>query len=194
MTGEHRRLYRIKNESHSLTLDVTSVGHDSRVDGSDHQRCAALDIAIFGTRARPDHKQQYPQLNGNKQLKFLGDRVLKLIHGEWIFQELLLTDGIQKINPTLQSLEMNATFQCYLAEMGNICEGLVHPKSRACANIFEAVVGSIYMTYMHDSGEALRAVRTWLDRYTPATTHFQHLRTLDVPCTFCRQREFRPTQ
>jgi dsRNA-specific ribonuclease len=146
-----------------------------------------LDIAIFGSHAKTVHKQQYPRLNGNKQLKFLGDRVLKLIHGEWIFRDLIVTDdtGIRKINPTLQSLEMNATFQCYLKEMGNVCKGIVHPRSRACANIFESVVGSIYMSNIDDSGIALGKVRAWLENHTPAAKHFVHLRTIDVPCTYC---------
>jgi dsRNA-specific ribonuclease len=164
-----------------------------------------LDIAIFGTRADIKHRTLYPWLNGNKQLKFLGDRVLKLIHGEWIFRDLIKTDNprIQKINPTLQSLEMNATFQCYLAQMGNVCEGIVHPRSRACANIFEAVVGSIYYTNMKSSHEedadavdenqtALQKVQAWLKQSTPAVNHLQHLRTIDQPCSYCNGASYIP--
>ena len=139
---------------------------------------ALLDIAVFGGAAATESKAAFPGYHGNKELEFLGDRVLKLVHGEWVAADL--RDGrIQGVHPAAQELEMNRTFRRYLLEMGNVCGSIVNPQSKACANIFEAVVGCIYTT--HDKGtsnHALGIVKHWLENRTPARRHRQSLWTL----------------
>ena len=139
---------------------------------------ALLDIAVFGTAAAPASHAAFPGYHGNKELEFLGDRVLKLVHGEWIAEDLR-AGRIAGINPAARELEMNRTFRRYLREMGNICELVVDPRSKACANIFEAVVGCLYT--VHSAGasavDAIQVVKRWLETETPAGRHRAQLWT-----------------
>ena len=134
-----------------------------------------LDIAIFGTRASQKSREAFPLYHGNKELEFLGDRVLKLIHGEWIAEDRQ-AKRITRIGVVAQSLEMNKTFRRYLQQMGDVCTDIVDPGSKACANIFEAIVGSLYTTYnVGTTNNAIHIVKHWLETKTPSLRHRQDL-------------------
>ena len=129
-----------------------------------------LDIAIFGTRASQKSREAFPLYHGNKELEFLGDRVLKLVHGEWIAEDRQ-AKRITRIGVVAQSLEMNKTFRRYLQQMGDVCTDIVDPGSKACANIFEAIVGSLYTTYnVGITNNAIHIVKHWLETKTHPLT------------------------
>ena len=134
-----------------------------------------LDIAIFGTKASQKSREAFPLYHGNKELEFLGDRVLKLVHGEWIAEDRQ-AKRITRIGVVAQALEMNHTFRQYMKQMGDVCTTIVDPGSKACANIFEAIVGSLYTTYnVGPANNAIHVVKNWLETKTPSLQHRRDL-------------------
>ena len=132
-----------------------------------------IDIAIFGTNASEKSRTAFPEHHGNKELEYLGDRVLKLVHGEWIAEDLLKR-RVSNISRVQQDLEMNATFRTHLHEMGDVCNNIVNPDSKACANIFEAVVGSLYTAYRDKQDNAIDIVKQWLETTPQKQTRRRH--------------------
>jgi dsRNA-specific ribonuclease len=151
---------------------------------------ALLDVAVFGRRALEEHTNMYPTLDGNRPLEFLGDRVLKTIHGRWVFCDLL-EGKITDIGGVMSSLEMNKTFICYLRDMGDICKHVVDTDSKKCADIYESIVGAMYYYHHYIVGttDALDVIEQWLELHTPSRRHREHMWNKKCGeskhCSFC---------
>jgi hypothetical protein len=112
-----------------------------------------------------------------REFEFLGDRILKTIHG-WLAFEV----GENK-STLVSILESNRVFACYLQKMGGICTLLnLSIESKRCADFFETIVGALF--YFHFSKDydynILKRIEEWISEVTIYSEHVSELLNMDL--------------
>jgi len=105
------------------------------------------------------------------RLEFLGDRVLKIIHGRIAFE---YTETSGDATRLIMMLESNRVFACYLEKLNNICTNL-GKDTKSCADLFEVLVGAIFYTYFYIDldYQIIHKIEQWMQQ---VTLFSQHLR------------------
>ncbi len=131
----------------------------------------------------------------NERLEFLGDAVLQLVVTETLFERSDANEGelteLRKqyvSKPALESAERRMGLMRYLRYSG----GKINVAGKTSSNLFEAVVGAIYL----DGGldEARKFLRRHLaeaerDNYKTVLQEYVQERCKDVPCYHAEQTE-----
>lgn len=109
--------------------------------------------------------------------EFLGDRVLKYIHGLYSFTNSYSfpKTSSQKMTEFIVELEKNSNFNCYfrygIADE-DICMLMnITSNEKKCADLFESLVGTIFYYYHfkknQDETTVIKKIIDWLKDYTP---------------------------
>jgi len=130
-----------------------------------------------------------------ERLEFLGDRVLKIIHGRMAFET---TDSAKEATDLVHNLESNRVFSCYLEKLGKICT-LLHynynssvKNTKLCADFFEVLVGGLFYFYFYKNADynIIQRIDTWIRDVTVFSEHVSQLlkdknfsRHLDPVCS-----------
>lgn len=107
------------------------------------------------------------------RLEFLGDRVLKMIHGRIAFEYMETSGDATRL---INILESNRVFACYLEKINNICTAL-GKKIKRCADLFEVIVGAIFYTYFYMDGDynIIQKIEQWMQHVTIFSEHLTHI-------------------
>jgi hypothetical protein len=115
-----------------------------------------------------------------ERLEFLGDRVLKIIHGRMAFET---TDSAKEATDLVHNLESNRVFSCYLEKLGKICT-LLHynynssvKNTKLCADFFEVLVGGLFYFYFYKNADynIIQRIDTWIRDVTVFSEHVSQL-------------------
>lgn len=116
----------------------------------------------------------FHEITGDR-LEFLGDRILKLIHGRFAFEMTQTSGDATKL---VSILESNRIFSCYLEHMGNVCSLLgIKKDSKTCANTLEIIVGALfyYYFYKHADYNVIQRIDRWMRDVTIFSDHVMTL-------------------
>ena len=118
-----------------------------------------------------------------EKLEFLGDRVLKMIHGRIAFEYMDDAGGATRL---ISILESNKVFICYLQKINKICTNLGYigskTKDKQCADIFEVIIGAIFYTYFYKNGDynIIHKIEQWMQQVTVFSEHLKGILHTDL--------------